>query len=73
MARHRRHARVVLAEPDVLVDLPQHGSRQIVAAADGAEANVLIEDLSAFLDQILLEQDHEEIEFGLAAASSSRC
>ena len=43
----------------------QHSIRQIAPQADDAEANVLIENETPFLNQIFFEQDHQEIEFRL--------
>src|SRR5262249_21753327 len=58
------HAGIVLAEADIFIDFAQHVVGQIAAAANGSEANVLIENLPAFFDEILLQERHEEIEFG---------
>src|SRR5262249_39692228 len=59
------HARVRLAEADVLVDLGQHLGRQSLAPADGAEADVPLHDLFALREEILVEEGHEEIELAL--------
>src|SRR5262249_52105408 len=50
-----------------LVDLAQHTVGQAAATADGAEADVLVEDLPALVEEILFQERHEEIEFRLRA------
>ena len=55
----------VWRQADVLVDLGQHLGGQPLAPADDREADVLVEDLLPLVEQILLQQRHEEVELGL--------
>src|SRR5262249_14977465 len=38
---------------------------QLHAPADGGETDVLLQDLGALVDQVLVEQDHEEVQLRL--------
>ena len=50
---------------DGLVHFPLHRFGNVVAAADHADANVLVHDRRAFFDHVLFEQMHQELEFQL--------
>ena len=63
----KSHALIVAAAVDSLRDLVADTGAQTIFSADDREPNVLPHNLRSFLDDVLLQQPHQPIEFPLGS------